>query len=158
MAVVFAAWVVFAVILGILIARKRAAARHRASNPDIEQIVVVPNNSRSTRRTGGHLKHTLNSDELDLIPVVQYGDLVHGIQTIDINEKIVPTDSPVCAICLDSFVEQSLVRSLACAHVFHSECIDKWLLKRSCRCPLCNADTRGIMNIPQQPSAAKLAD
>ncbi|KAJ2503339.1 hypothetical protein GGH96_000360 [Coemansia sp. RSA 1972] len=157
MAVVFAAWVVFAAILGILIARKRAAARHRASNPDIEQIVIVPSNSRSTRRTGGHLKHTLNSDELDLIPVVQYGELVHDIQTLDINEKIMPTDSPVCAICLDLFVEQSLVRSLACAHVFHSECIDKWLLKRSCRCPLCNSDTRGI-NIPQQPSAAKLAD
>ncbi|KAJ2816045.1 hypothetical protein IWW50_006632, partial [Coemansia erecta] len=120
--------------------RKRAAARRRANNPDIEQIVVVPGLRSTRRQNEQRRKHTLNTDELDLIPVTTYGDHMRDIQIIDVeeekNDEKLWVDSPVCVICLESFVEDSLVRSLACAHVFHSECIDKWLLKRSCRCPL----------------------
>ncbi|KAI9470164.1 hypothetical protein BX667DRAFT_501669 [Coemansia mojavensis] len=143
MSIVFAAWVLFAVILGILIARKRAAAQHRAETPDMEQRIdplVL-----SARRT--KCQHTrLNKNELDQIPVQIY----HEYKQTD--------DEMACVICLDKFNGDSLVRPLSCNHVFHSDCIDKWLLKRSCRCPLCNADSRGAMNLPQRPSKAKLAN
>lgn len=45
---------------------------------------------------------------------------------------------PTCAICLDDFVPQfSQVRELPCGHIFHSECIDGFLVQNSCLCPLC---------------------
>ncbi|KAJ3125235.1 hypothetical protein HK098_000433 [Nowakowskiella sp. JEL0407] len=50
------------------------------------------------------------------------------------------TDAPSCSICLDAFEQSSPVRQLHCRHVFHSECIDSWLLNRSRFCPLCRND------------------
>ncbi|KAI8321398.1 hypothetical protein GQ54DRAFT_248602, partial [Martensiomyces pterosporus] len=64
---------------------------------------------------------------------------------------------PCCAVCFEALLPETQVRRLACSHVFHPDCIDKWLLRRSSRCPLCNADTRGLLGLPQRPSKAKLA-
>ncbi|KAI5081272.1 hypothetical protein GOP47_0004455 [Adiantum capillus-veneris] len=49
--------------------------------------------------------------------------------------------SPTCSICLDPFRHCDEVRRLpCCGHVFHTACIDVWILRR-CRqaCPLCRA-------------------
>jgi hypothetical protein len=64
-----------------------------------------------------------------------------------------------CGICLEVFEEESIdypvetearnridpgckgalpiLRTLPCQHVFHSNCIDRWLLERSTMCPTC---------------------
>lgn len=43
-----------------------------------------------------------------------------------------------CAICLDDFKPtEGQVRELPCHHIFHSDCIDPFLLKNSSLCPLC---------------------
>ncbi|KAM0671309.1 hypothetical protein CWI42_091370 [Ordospora colligata] len=41
-----------------------------------------------------------------------------------------------CIICLDDFEGCSRVRHLGCGHVFHAECVDKWL-RRNFVCPTC---------------------
>lgn len=42
-----------------------------------------------------------------------------------------------CPVCLSVFVEGEGIRQLnACKHVFHVECIDKWLYSHS-NCPVC---------------------
>ncbi|XP_033118797.1 RING finger protein 215-like isoform X3 [Anneissia japonica] len=41
-----------------------------------------------------------------------------------------------CAVCLDRFLPNQLVRVLPCYHSFHCKCVDAWLLKRR-TCPLC---------------------
>lgn len=45
-----------------------------------------------------------------------------------------------CTICLDEFVVGDKLRCLPCNHVFHAECIAKWLIERSATCPLCKID------------------
>lgn len=46
----------------------------------------------------------------------------------------------LCSICLDEFVpHQTTVRSLPCHHIYHPECIDRFLLGNSSLCPLCKA-------------------
>jgi hypothetical protein len=48
--------------------------------------------------------------------------------------------SDECTICLDEFTAGVKVRELPCGHVFHSNCIAKWLIERSAVCPLCKLD------------------
>lgn len=42
-----------------------------------------------------------------------------------------------CSICLVEFDENDEIRQLRCDHVFHSECIDPWLLNGKAVCPVC---------------------
>ena len=41
-----------------------------------------------------------------------------------------------CAICLETNNEGT-VTELPCKHYFHKECISKWLLHESTKCPMC---------------------
>lgn len=45
-----------------------------------------------------------------------------------------------CAICQLAFSEKDDAKVLRCEHLFHDECISRWLLERSCSCPLCGMD------------------
>uniref|UniRef100_A0A1A9V9E2 RING-type domain-containing protein n=1 Tax=Glossina austeni TaxID=7395 RepID=A0A1A9V9E2_GLOAU len=43
-----------------------------------------------------------------------------------------------CAVCLNDFQLNEVIRKLPCAHDFHVDCVDKWLkLRRTC--PMCRA-------------------
>lgn len=57
-----------------------------------------------------------------------------------------------CAICQEAFVPPRVgraillkadpLRLLGCGHVFHTGCIDQWLLEGSGNCPICNRSVR----------------
>ncbi|KAJ1569974.1 hypothetical protein HK096_007765 [Nowakowskiella sp. JEL0078] len=50
-----------------------------------------------------------------------------------------------CAICLEPLKVTDTYRKLHCSHIFHVDCVDTWLIKRSRYCPLCRIDAvRGI--------------
>lgn len=53
----------------------------------------------------------------------------------------------VCCICLAKYVDDDELRELPCFHVFHVDCIDKWLKINAC-CPLCKKEVNG-----ESPSA-----
>ncbi|CAF1056344.1 unnamed protein product [Rotaria sordida] len=44
-----------------------------------------------------------------------------------------------CTICLCEYDQYDNVRRLPCMHLFHIECVDKWLIQ-SKRCPICRID------------------
>lgn len=52
-----------------------------------------------------------------------------------------------CTICLSEYVHLEHVRRLPCMHLFHIQCVDRWLRQNS-RCPMCrmNIDYRGDSN------------
>ncbi|KAJ0006676.1 hypothetical protein Pint_29918 [Pistacia integerrima] len=45
----------------------------------------------------------------------------------------------VCCICLAKYADDDELRELSCLHVFHVDCVDKWL-KINASCPLCKSE------------------
>ncbi|KAM9846599.1 E3 ubiquitin-protein ligase RNF43 [Aulostomus maculatus] len=57
--------------------------------------------------------------------------------------------SPVCAICLEEFQDGQHLRIISCAHEFHKDCVDPWLLQHR-TCPLCMHNIMGTERLPQR--------
>ncbi|KAL6848030.1 hypothetical protein ACP4OV_022158 [Aristida adscensionis] len=57
-------------------------------------------------------------------------------------ERTISAEDAICCICLSKFSNNEDLRELPCAHVFHMECIDKWL-QINALCPLCKAAIGG---------------
>ncbi|KAI3837157.1 hypothetical protein MKW92_011807 [Papaver armeniacum] len=48
-----------------------------------------------------------------------------------------------CAICISKFEKQDQLRLLpSCCHVFHSDCIDQWILLSNYNCPICRSEVK----------------
>ncbi|KAI3970003.1 hypothetical protein MKW92_037105 [Papaver armeniacum] len=60
------------------------------------------------------------------------------------NEKelIISGEDAVCSICLDKYADNEEVRELPCSHLFHVDCVAKWL-KMNATCPLCKRGVKG---------------
>lgn len=69
------------------------------------------------------VKLIVEQDKLDKIPLKKYSELI--------------TDEIKCAICINEFKNNDLIRDIKCKHIFHKECIDKWLKEESYKCPNC---------------------
>eukprot|EP00249_Psilotum_nudum_P015504 c25360_g3_i1 orf=553-1917(+) len=54
-------------------------------------------------------------------------------------ERVVSAEDAVCCICLGKYKDDEELRELPCTHLFHVECVDKWL-KINASCPLCKHD------------------
>ncbi|XP_001954691.3 uncharacterized protein LOC6499414 [Drosophila ananassae] len=48
-------------------------------------------------------------------------------------------DAEKCAICLTLFEIENDVRRLPCMHLFHTDCVDQWLVTNK-HCPICRVD------------------
>merc|ERR1719412_1147822 len=44
-----------------------------------------------------------------------------------------------CAVCIENYRVEDIVRILPCKHQFHKTCIDQWLLEKR-TCPMCKMD------------------
>ncbi|KAM8835919.1 E3 ubiquitin-protein ligase RNF43 isoform 1-T1 [Synchiropus picturatus] len=60
--------------------------------------------------------------------------------------------SPVCAICLEEFQDGQHLRIISCAHEFHKDCVDPWLLQHR-TCPLC---MHNIMGTERQAQRSRI--
>lgn len=57
-----------------------------------------------------------------------------------------------CAVCLCTMKEMEEIRVLQCEHVFHKDCLDKWLSFKynNTTCPLCRVSVGPIRNLDAQ--------
>ncbi|PKI83386.1 hypothetical protein MVES1_002495 [Malassezia vespertilionis] len=53
--------------------------------------------------------------------------------------KVTENTSEKCLVCLEDWEAEDDCRILSCQHVFHAECVDKWLEESSNSCPLCRS-------------------
>ncbi|CAI5445706.1 unnamed protein product [Caenorhabditis angaria] len=59
-----------------------------------------------------------------------------ALRTIQKNDEELQID---CAVCLDPYQVNDIVRILPCRHIYHKSCIDPWLLEHR-TCPMCKSD------------------
>ncbi|XP_047342198.1 probable E3 ubiquitin-protein ligase XERICO [Impatiens glandulifera] len=58
-------------------------------------------------------------------PPIKFGSICHHEQE--------------CSVCLNEFEDESLINQLECGHVFHANCMEKWLDCWNITCPLCRS-------------------
>uniref|UniRef100_A0A8C5PR61 Ring finger protein 128 n=1 Tax=Leptobrachium leishanense TaxID=445787 RepID=A0A8C5PR61_9ANUR len=61
------------------------------------------------------------------------------VRTIKQGDKVLGPDGDSCAVCIESYKANDVVRILTCNHFFHKNCIDPWLLEHR-TCPMCKCD------------------
>lgn len=65
------------------------------------------------------------------LPVIEYGMLA---------DRFGESDAVTCAVCLNEFENSDEIRQLTnCCHIFHKNCLDKWLEHDQKTCPLCRS-------------------
>ena len=91
---------------------------------------------------------------------LETGDRTPVLKPDELNElptkKFTPSsseqaDKPSCRICMSEFEEGDQVRTTRCLHLFHQECLDKWLLTQAGGCPICK-----VKQAPKQTKETKL--
>ncbi|KAL2553843.1 RING/U-box superfamily protein [Forsythia ovata] len=71
----------------------------------------------------------------------------------DIQHRLQENCEMSCAVCLNQLRKKSQVWELRnCRHVFHKQCLEKWLSYDGCRltCPLCRASLQPTL-LPEPP-------
>ena len=82
---------------------------------------------------------TTSSGEMIDVPVTLNEDLLNKIQVRYMY------DVQPCSICLDE-IKNEYAKELPCKHLFHTHCIDNWLLNEKVTCPMCRIDMREHIN------------
>ncbi|KAL9247867.1 hypothetical protein vseg_021250 [Gypsophila vaccaria] len=54
-------------------------------------------------------------------------------------ERVISGEDADCCICLAKYANNDELRELPCSHLFHKDCVDKWL-KINALCPLCKGE------------------
>ncbi|KAE9584581.1 hypothetical protein Lal_00021746 [Lupinus albus] len=82
------------------------------------------------------MKENENSDVHDVDTAIDEGGvLAAGTE----KERLISGEDAVCCVCLAKYVDDDELREMPCFHIFHVECIDKWL-KINASCPLCKSE------------------
>ncbi|CAL9771735.1 unnamed protein product [Musa acuminata subsp. burmannicoides] len=99
-----------------------------------ESIDALPTYKFKTKR-----RKTRGDREINLESQCDGGILAAGTD----KERMISGEDAVCCICLAKYVDNEELRELPCSHVFHKDCVDKWL-KINALCPLCKIKVGNI--------------
>ncbi|XP_061240108.1 RING finger protein 150 isoform X1 [Bos javanicus] len=77
------------------------------------------------------------------------------VRTIKKGDKEMEPDFDNCAVCIEGYKPNDIVRILPCRHLFHKSCVDPWLLDHR-TCPMCKMNILKALGIP--PNADCLDD
>ncbi|TWU71589.1 hypothetical protein ED733_002359 [Metarhizium rileyi] len=114
------------------------------AEPDLPDL---PSSPRSQSAPSGRTRRTRKKRRRE--PGVKTDTLTAGAQSVrsirskrssltGTSETMATNYQPTCHICLACFEHRvTVIRELPCGHIFHSECIDEFLIQISSLCPTC---------------------
>jgi hypothetical protein len=109
-------------------------------------VVYVVNNTFQT------LSSTLDDNNPSYEDLLWLSNLIGNVRQSTTTQAAVDESIPVidwsddtkrqfkddsCLVCLDEFTLKQPVRILKCHHIFHRECVDRWLCEAHNSCPVC---------------------
>lgn len=97
----------------------------------IQKIRYTSARDRSQRRLGDAAKKAM-------------GKLT--TRTVKKGDKETDPDFNHCAVCIEAYQLNDVVRILPCKHVFHKVCVDPWL-NEHCTCPMCKLNILKALGI-----------
>ncbi|XP_072127129.1 E3 ubiquitin-protein ligase RNF128 isoform X2 [Mobula birostris] len=68
------------------------------------------------------------------------------LRTLKQGDQETGPDADTCAVCIEAYKPNDVVRILTCNHFFHENCIDPWLLEHR-TCPMCKCDILKALGI-----------
>uniref|UniRef100_A0A803Y8W0 RING-type domain-containing protein n=1 Tax=Meleagris gallopavo TaxID=9103 RepID=A0A803Y8W0_MELGA len=68
------------------------------------------------------------------------------LRTLKQGDKETGPDGDSCAVCIELYKPNEVVRILTCNHLFHKNCIDPWLLEHR-TCPMCKCDILKVLGV-----------
>ncbi|CAF95427.1 unnamed protein product, partial [Tetraodon nigroviridis] len=71
-------------------------------------------------------------------------------RTVKKGDKETHPDFNHCAVCIEAYQLNDVVRILPCKHVFHKVCVDPWL-NEHCTCPICKLNILKALGITVGP-------
>jgi len=86
----------------------------------------------------GHVSRGAKQSVINELPTRRFTKNFHE-EKAEGDHKDEENEMTSCCICLTEFKTTEEVRTLPCMHIFHTNCIDKWLL-RNRTCPICKFD------------------
>lgn len=95
----------------------------------------------------GNVNRGATDQEIDVLPEQQFHQTSKGRTASSAGPSSGASgsastqDDDKCAICLAEYEEGDSVKRLPCTHLFHSECVSKWL-KVNKICPCCKQSIR----------------
>ncbi|MBN3279691.1 RN150 protein, partial [Polyodon spathula] len=69
------------------------------------------------------------------------------VRTIRKGDKETEPDYDNCAVCIEGYKPNDVVRILPCRHLFHKNCVDPWLQDHR-TCPMCKMNILKALGIP----------
>jgi len=98
----------------------------------IETFLLINTISNNTQSVG------LRLEEFEKIPIFLFG--VDDKMKKESNYEDSSTRK-MCAICLEDYKENDLVRRLYCSHQYHEDCLREWT-KKKINCPVCKKNMK----------------
>nr|XP_033801774.1 E3 ubiquitin-protein ligase RNF128 isoform X2 [Geotrypetes seraphini] len=68
------------------------------------------------------------------------------LRTLKQGDMELGPDGDSCAVCIEVYKPNDVVRILTCNHFFHKTCIDPWLLEHR-TCPMCKCDILKVLGV-----------
>ncbi|XP_075888854.1 RING finger protein 150a [Nelusetta ayraudi] len=69
------------------------------------------------------------------------------VRTVKKGDKETESDFDNCAVCIEGYKQNDVIRILPCRHVFHKHCVDPWLQDHR-TCPMCKMNILKALGIP----------
>uniref|UniRef100_A0A3B3U4C9 RING finger protein 150 n=1 Tax=Poecilia latipinna TaxID=48699 RepID=A0A3B3U4C9_9TELE len=73
------------------------------------------------------------------------------VRTIRKGDQETEADFDNCAVCIEGYRPNDVVRILPCRHLFHKSCVDPWLLDHR-TCPMCKMNILKALGIAVSPA------
>ena len=124
--------------------------KDKNNNNNREQKSIFPINSERNNNQGSLLgKKRKNSKDQKLLSISR--PITHCIHRTKINDA--NNNNLNCPICLQmiSFADR---HSCHCGHIFHCDCINKWINSGNNICPVCRQNLDCTNHLPEEPVIA----